>query len=194
MPMRGISLDIHEVPAYATTIIAGQLSTVAGDIRSLRVPLERAVDKVVRPRIAENFATQSEALARDWEDLSDVTVTDRGLYRGRHDAFGRPKLDVTGTLKGVAQSKSLWKFDGQRGEAFIPAGAFAGTPVEEYAYSMQFGGPNVRPYSDPPARPYIAINEQDEEDINEIFADWIEERLNVVMTGGRARALTGAFR
>jgi len=152
-----------------------QLTRYSGDIRSVRPALEKAVDEVIRPGITLSFSEQREVPGVKWEKLADSTPL--WPYRASRNAGNNPILDVTGKLKRVAQQKNIWTFDGQAGTAMVH-----GLPGAEYGRYHEFGYYNVLVGRDVPARPFMTIDQDDVEDIEQIFMDYIHGRFAEVVT------------
>jgi phage gpG-like protein len=163
--------------------LQGALNRFAGDLRSTRKPIERAVDEVIRPRIRANFGDESEA-GVGWPPLHPNTRL-MG-YRAMYGAHDNPILDVTGKLKYEAQTKKIWKFQGQQSTAVASASAFTRAP---YGPLHQSGTQHM------PPRPFLAITEDDMNEIEDIFTQYIAERSNYRLAGGimLGEAMNAAF-
>lgn len=162
-------VDVTTIPKLAA--LAGSLSRFAGEIRSMKDPLEEAVDEVIRPRIRENFSSES-AAGIGWAPLSETTIQDR-LNRGYDSG---PILQRSGALAQAAQQKNIWKFSGQAGEAFVtelPQNAWYGIIHDQGLLE-----PKV------PARPFFAINADDMDEIEEIFGRWVARSFDKTVIGG----------
>ncbi len=160
-------------------LLARQLTNFAGDLRSVRPALERAVDEVVIPRIQLNIEEDT-AAGEDWADIRDITFN--MPYRRNHHSnqFG-PLLEVGGTLRNAVTAKERWTFTGSGDEA----GAFASyPPFVPYAQAQQEGFTSPITGGPVPARPYAVINEQDQDDIEQIFDDWIAEQFGKTVSSG----------
>jgi len=165
--LSGIGPGVNVTPSLG--LVALQLKRTAGDIRSLREPIEEAIDSIVRPRIEQNFITESEAGIRDWVSLSSRTEKEREAqgYGGQS-----PKLQRRGVLKREALQKNIWTFRGSEGIAFISAGSFQRA---RYALTLHDGGFTPRGGKILP-RPFLVINEVDEQKIALHIREWVHER------------------
>lgn len=167
-----LMVDIKTIPNLMR--LAGALSYWSGELRSTKPVLKEAVDEVVRPRIRENFASES-AAGNPWAQLSETTVKDR-LSQGYDSG---PILNRTGTLAEAAQQANIWTFRGSQGEAFIkglPDRAWYGVVHDQGLLAPQV-----------PQREFFVINEDDEEEIREILTEWVAFNFNktVGAVGGR---------
>jgi phage gpG-like protein len=171
------------------------------DIRSYRVPLERAVRQIMMPSITENFNTSGRPVP--WAPLSDATWE----KRAQDGWSGGDILIKSGTLRSVAGSFKIWKI-GTGGAAVtgLPGAEYGGYHQAGYGTqpeslgsiaartgqsladvlrgiteaqrgAMASGttiGSGWRPWA--PARPFILFQDQDIAGIQRIFADWLGER------------------
>lgn len=139
-------------------ILAGELQDFANyGIRSFREPLTKSVREVVIPSIRRNFATEGRP---SWAPLAPATVLSRG-------ASG-PILDRTGRLLKVATQFNIWSYT--RDSATI-------TGIDsrvKYATYHQGGTRKM------PARPFVVLQDEDEEQIERIFYVWLDERMRRV--------------
>lgn len=139
-------------------ILADDLQDLARyRIRSFREPLEQSVRRVVIPSIRKNFAVEGRP---QWAPLAPSTVLARG-------ASG-PILDRTGRLKKVATQLNIWKYT--RDSATI-VGLDARV---KYATYHQSGTSKM------PARPFVMLQDEDEERIEQIFYEWLDGRIRRV--------------
>lgn len=124
------------------------------------MPLQRSIQEVLAPSIRTNFDVGGRP---PWKPLVAETIAQKG---GDTDPLVR-----SGTLKSVASTLSIWHIGGgylgDEGQAFVSdlGRAFYG----EY---HQRGTPDNMP----PKREFLAIQAQDMDQIEEIFADWLEDR------------------
>lgn len=155
-----------QLQLYANTIIAR--------VRSHKEPLERAVDEVIRPRIRQNFMSESEAGERSWTPLADTTRVrrEKAGYSGAH-----PILVRQGRLRRAAQQKNMWIF---RGQGVAPFAQFSMPRLQSrvpYAEKHQEGEGRLI------ARPYLVINDWDAKRIEEVFADYLVKRELIAAKG-----------
>lgn len=139
-------------------ILANDLQSFAAyGIRSFREPLTKSVREVIIPSIRNNFAAEGRP---SWEPLAPTTVLSRG-------ASG-PILNRTGRLLKVATQFNIWTYT--RDSATI-------TGIDsrvKYAGYHQGGTRKM------PARPFVVLQDEDEEQIERIFAEWVDDRLRRV--------------
>lgn len=132
------------------------------DIRSYREPMEQAVDEVIRPRIRENFRSES-AAGDKWQPLAQNTRQQRQRLGF---APAGPMLRRTDALYKTAQQKNIWTFSRRRAQ--IDEAALESRV--SYALYHQEGTLEM------PARPYLVITEEDADKIERIFADYAVRR------------------
>lgn len=171
-------------------MLAGNLSRFAGDIRSTKEPMQKAVREVIKDRIADNFAWETDSGIK-WPPMAPVTPF--MPYRRNRAGQFKPLLDVTGTLLRTALADARWNFDGQKGEAWIPYNTFQGTAApygfyqHEGAFTTGLGFQHVIP-----ARPFFSINNaKDLPRMEEIFSDWIGTRIEGAIAADTGSRLYG---
>jgi phage gpG-like protein len=128
------------------------LEEFADIFKSLRAPLKEAIQKVVAPSFRQNFDVGGRPA---WEELTPQTVA-----RG-----GSKPLVRTGLLQTVAGQLNIWTIDGIEGMAYVDD-----LPRAQYGEFHQEGTSRM------PARPWAVFQDQDIEDINELFGDWVEAK------------------
>lgn len=152
----GLEIEMEPSPF----IIVASFDKMGQDIRSFKVPLQRAIKEVVAPSLQHNFEVGGRP---SWAELLGTTVAKR-----RRKGYGpTPILVQTGTLKRVSGQLNLWKIDGQEGVAQLadlPSRAW-------YGYIHQTGEGIWT------SRPWAVIQADDEDGIQRIFEEWIEERV-----------------
>lgn len=126
-------------------------------IKSLKVPLHDSIVKVMGPSIRKNFDVGGRP---PWAPLADGTVYQKG-HRGYG---GRPTLTATGTLRTKAGQLNQWNIDGMEGVAKL-------VPTLDYGDFHQTGTRSM------PARIWALIQPEDEDGIQQIFEDWLDERI-----------------
>jgi phage gpG-like protein len=148
-----------------------QLSRFAGDIRSTREPIDQAIEEVIIPRVKLNFEGQ-ESAGEDWADINSATYF--MPYRRNHPNGNRaPLLRVGGTMYNAVTAKERWSVTGQGDET---------SAVAQYPSFVPYAEPHERGFTSlltggwVPARPYFVINQQDQEDIETIFNNWLTEQ------------------
>jgi phage gpG-like protein len=167
-------------------IAARRVDKLGLDIRSFKVPLTRSVREVVIPSIQINFHKHGRP---PWPPLAEETAMQKG--------HARPLL-LTGALQGTMKQIGIWHID--REKALIPnlpenvwygvihqTGAdfgggsssatirirnpLTGAITETKGPAAASGGGSI------PARPFAVIQPEDEEKIQEVFSDWLGERI-----------------
>jgi phage gpG-like protein len=147
-------------------ILAAAFETFGLNIKSYREPLDRSVRQVLAPSLKKNF----EAGGRPpWIPLSDITIQEKS-----RKGASRPSdpLVRTGALARKAGQINLWTINGPAGEAFINQSALGDA---WYGALHQEGMAEGADEAGFPARPWAVIQEEDANEIEEIFFTWIEE-------------------
>lgn len=159
-----IGFDIMIVPAPA--LLVRDFATLGADVRSFRVPLKRAIKEVLIPSFKENFRVSGRPI---WEPLDRATQERKLAEKSR---YLKP-LMRTGLLSRVAGQLNIWTIT--RDTAVVED-----LPEKvKYGRIHQGGIGDIRSVASnvTPARPFLVIQEQDMNDIEEIFFDWIEMRV-----------------
>jgi phage gpG-like protein len=192
--LTGIDFDFE--PSIG--ILARNIDKLSTDIRSFREPLTRAVKEVMIPSFRRNFDAQGRP--EPWAPLAPYTVQVR-------KSTG-PILVRSGRLRKVATSFSIWEIS-QNGAVITSLGSKAwygalmqggtsgfGVHIEaakkELGSGARPGAINRRAFeimdekggdrtamAAIPARPFIMFQEEDEEAIQEIFWDWLNNRVDL---------------
>lgn len=140
-------------------IFAGELQDFAQHgIRSFREPLVKSIREVVIPSIRANFAAEGRPA---WRPLAPATVIDRKGASG-------PILDRTGKLLKVATQFNIWTYT--RESATI-------TGIDSRVKYGKYHQGGTRKM---PARPFIVLQDEDEEEIERIFYHWLDDRMRRV--------------
>lgn len=162
MPMVSAgSVSIEFVPPLER--IQEDLAEIDRDLSNMRTPLRESVRSVVIPSIDTNFQAGGRPT---WQSLSPETVN-RRLRQGT----GTRVLQETGKLRAAATQFSRWEIGTQ--EARIsnwPANVHTRAAVAE-------GGASRAGYTRSvtiPARPFLMIQPEDADNVEEIFLDWME--------------------
>lgn len=164
MALGGVSF-VEMIPR-ASVMVAG-LSRFSGSLRSLRGPLEDAVDGVLRPSVEEAFELEGPG----WAPLAKSTIQDRE----RRGFSAGPILTRSGNLRKVATRKGIWHIDGQAGTAYAE-----GLPGAEYGIHHVYGNDQM------PPRNFFGIDEEGMDQIEEIFEDFIAANAMKFIAGGTA--------
>ncbi len=136
---------------------------IARGIQKTRVPLKKSVKDVVIPSIKNNFTSGGRPT---WSPLAAYTVEKKG--------HGTPLREDGGLRRNAGFLKSWTIVDGEAGM----------DGMEDYAGYQNVGFYNVQFNTDVPARPFALFQEQDVEDIIEVFDEWIEELIEDNNTRG----------
>ena len=159
-------------------MLARDIDRLGIDIRSFREPLERAIKQVMLPSIAQNFV--EEGRPEHWKPLAEYTMNERGN--------AGPILTRTGALRQGAVQFNNWEIN-QVAAVFrglpdrvkygnVHQAGYGGDPQEVMKMSAQQiakGAKRAQKFVIP-ARPFVLYQEEDEFRIEEIFAEWLEER------------------
>jgi phage gpG-like protein len=178
-------------------LIAKSIDRLGVDIRSFREPLTRAIKQVMIPSFQTNF---DEGGRPAWEALSDYAVT-------RRNGSTSPILVRTGALRGVMRQLNIWSitpvaatikdlpgrvwygklqqagyggFGGniQSAKSELGAGATSREVVGE-AFSKMDQAKSAREQIPIyiPARPFVMIQDDDRDEILQVFYTWLYERV-----------------
>jgi phage gpG-like protein len=182
-------------------ITAGKIDRFAGAISSFKEPLTQAITEVMIPSFRANFAESGRP--DKWEPLAEGTLDIRRRMGGDQSPL---PLVKTGALMMAATSIDPWKI-GDAAAIFtdlpenvwygkIHQGGYEGRSMKALARKM--GGSNnalnhiikqqqiamatggtISGGGVPtiPARPFILFQDEDEDDITEIFIDWVDRKL-----------------
>lgn len=157
-----ISIEIDMEPS--AVILMRDFNLLSLDVRSFRVPITRAIQRVLAPSFQLNFEVGGRP---KWKPLAPATV-ERKAREGKNPAT----LIDKGVLKRTSGFLSIWKIT-QEDAAILgfPDYAFHG-------YYHQQGTPTI------PARPFLVIQPEDEDKVENEFDFWLEERLHYRGFGG----------
>lgn len=176
-------------------IFAGRIDKLGMDIRSFRVPLQRAIKEVMIPSFRTNFETGGRPT---WPALSNATWDTRTKLGW---SGGGPLL-LSGNLMKVATQQNIWTVTGQSASIRdLPqkawygkvhqAGAGGGRRTTTRRRAVRGRGGIIRylgardsdgggrGYVSIPARPFILIQPEDREKVAEVFENWLGERMKV---------------
>lgn len=182
-------------------IAAGRIAKLGLDIRSFREPIMRSIRQVMVPSIRRNF--EEGGRPEPWEPLSDATIE----MRTRGDG-GDQTLVRTGTLARVASQINIWTVTQTTGMILdLPEKAWYGK-VQQSGYGgmgalVRKHGGNVAKASaehtanllgalksgtsitgsgggvNIPARPFLVFQDEDIDNIHEVFMKWLAERVQL---------------
>lgn len=143
------------------SILANGFSELGIDIRSTRVPLQKAIREVMIPSFVENFRVGGRP---SWQPLSEATISTKEIAS---DNLYPPQMELlrSGLLFNTIQTQSIWTTT--RNEAIVQL-------PSQVAYGgvHQMGSPQARI----PQRAFLVFQSEDMDKIQEIFADWVLER------------------
>jgi len=181
----------------APGIVAKDIDRLGIDIRSFREPLVKAIRTVMMPSIRKNF--QVGGRPEPWQALAAYTVAKRS-------ATG-PILVRSGNLARAASSFAIWSI-GETSAAIksMPSNVWYGNlhqagygsigdiarrqlgpgatlqDIQERAMELFMGATPAKKQTKVtiPQREFALFQQEDMEDIQEIFADWMEDRADRV--------------
>lgn len=175
-------------------IAAGRINKLEMDIRSFHEPLLRSVRDVLTVSIRENFNVGGRPA---WEPLSEATMNIRAAY-GFDSAS---PLVWTGNLRRVASQINIWTitqsyaviadlpavvwygkihqagFDGSGGGKKVKLGITPGERGRNLRKLVGNASSGQRPVSPIPARQFVVLQPEDEDNITNIFIKWLGERV-----------------
>jgi len=177
----GITLTLEP----SVGISAAKIDRLGADIRSFHEPLKQAVKEVMIPSFYENFVSGGRP---KWPPLAESTLTVR---RTQWNFGGTDPLLLTHALMHATQHINLWTIT--KSAAFIvglPENVWYGAihqrgsmgpmsrglrpeTLARIQARMQTMGVGMRI----PARPFLMIQSEDEEAIEQIFKNWLDERV-----------------
>jgi phage gpG-like protein len=139
-------LEVTMIPPAA--VMAALFAKLAHEFDDLSKPLHKAVEEVMAPSLAANFAAGGRPT---WAAHSQNTEE-------RHPEIGSV-LIATGALEGAASSPGLWSVTATEATA-------QGGP--------DYGGIHQTGWSYGPARVWALFQPEDEARIEEVFLQWID--------------------
>lgn len=186
----GIDIKIEPSPV----LLAAQMMATASDLEDFREPLERCVKNVMMPSIRKNFDVQGRP---SWAPLSQATLNRR---KSSSSGTSNRILSRTAALRRRAASLKIWTIrkdaafiedlgDGNGGvpwaklhqEGYEGSGSSIGRLVRNGvpqvpSARMREGDEVVEGYvGDIPARPFLVVQPEDEEKMEEEFDKWVGE-------------------
>ena len=184
----GIQLGFTFSPTVG--IIAGRIDKLGLDIRSFREPLKRAIQQVVIPSIRTNFDVGGRPT---WTPLSDVTIR----WRREKGISGSEPLVATGALRRNMGFFSLWDVNAERAVLKeLPERIWYGA-IHQSGIGIAAKGRTLANIVDDarsgkttgrkvgiPARPFVVLQEEDGDAIQQVFADWMQERIDRAWPAG----------
>lgn len=157
-----VTIDVE--PPMET--IEADLAAIGRDLSNMRTPLTTAIKTVLIPSIRENF--MSSGRPDRWEPLADATIEKR-----QRTGTGNTILMETGRLMEGATQFARW--DVGTNEAHISNWNqdIAMKAAVHQGGAVATGRTRT---ADIPARPFLLIQAEDSDKIEEIFLTWMELR------------------
>ena len=182
LTQRNVSIDLNFEPSVG--IMARRFDKLGIDIRSFRVPLQRAVKQVMIPSIRQNFDSGGRPA---WAPLSDFTVKKKGNANILIDGGG---------LRHVMGQINIWTIDTEKAMITdLPQKVWYGK-----LHQAGYGGTQTSIIKNTgtgksesfiegvgggaPARPFVMIQNEDANAIDMVFTDWLGERIAAAGLGG----------
>lgn len=166
-------------------IAARRVDKLGLDIRSFKVPLKRAVQQVVIPSIQMNFHKHGRPR---WTPLASSTVDQKG-----HAV----PLFLTGALRSTMKQIGIWHIDTEKALITdLPEKVWYGVIHQAGASGHRYKSfhdevvdryVNIGQSGAIPARPFAMIQPEDEEAIEQVFVEWLNERIAAAGLGGGGR-------
>jgi phage gpG-like protein len=202
-----VNIGYEFIPTIA--ISARSFDKLDLDIRSFRVPLKRSIQQVIAPSISQNFI--SNGRPELWVPYADDTIRVKG--RDPNNRFTTENiLRRSGLLWKTMQQYNIWTVTekqaailslpnkiwyGQLHQAGYGSGVAATTQAEarglgmfagafatpEELAAMGGGGVNI------PARPFAMFQTKDMDRVQEVFAAWLQERVDADLAGIPAKSV-----
>lgn len=141
----------------ALNLAADDLDRLQTKLRFFREPLKTSLALVVIPSITENFRSGGRPT---WKALAESTVFDRGN--------AGPILVRTGKLMSAAISVGNWEVTEET------------LSIDNLPDKVSYAGYNQFGTKKMPARPYILFQDEDINDIVNIFEVWVEKQITEV--------------
>lgn len=154
----GVGFSVSIVPT--PFLLVRDFENLGVDVRSYREPLRRSVKQVLSPSIRTNFEVGGRPT---WEPLAQATQERKVMENARSFM----PLIRTGSLQRVAGQLNLWTITRE-------AASIEQLPQRVWYGAVHQSGDEG---SNIPARPWAVIQEEDMNEVEEIFFLWIEERL-----------------
>jgi phage gpG-like protein len=206
MAVPGLRLDKGIIAfdfAPSIGILARDIDKMGVDIRSFREPLMRAIKEVMIPSIRKNFDVGGRP---SWEPLSEVTIErggDQLLVRSGklrrvmgqiniwdvtaesatikdlpdHVWYGKIHQGGYGTMQSKIRNEVRKAARGGKRINADEASRRALGSIDRQLRNAMSTGTKVRSAAAIPARPFAMIQPEDEDKIQEIFGNWIVERM-----------------
>lgn len=134
---------------------------LSNDLKKIKVPIARSIEKVMIPSIQQNFNSGGRP---SWQPLASYTVEKKG---------SEDILEETQDLKRAAGSLRSWRITDDTASL---------DEVPEYGIYHNTGYFNVPFNTRVPARVWALYQDDDVDNIGDVFAEWIQEVVESNMT------------
>lgn len=191
-----VNLGYSFTPSLAMS--AKQFNKLDVDIRSFREPLKRSIQRVIAPSIGQNFISNGrpEGWAPYASDTADMKARDPKSKFGPEDMLRR-----SGLLWKTMQQYNIWTVTqtqaailslpdkiwyGALHQAGFGMSAASVTPAKEgslFLSPSELKAAGGAAKVSIPARPFAMFQNQDIDKVQEIFADWLQERVDARLAG-----------
>ena len=188
-----VNLGFDFQPSLALS--ARQFDKLDVDIRSFREPLKRSIQRVIAPSIGQNFIAHGRP--EGWVPYADATVEMK--MRDPKNKFGPEDiLRRSGLLWKTMQQYNIWTVtQTQAAILSLPSkiwygglhqAGFGVTAAHVQPAKGMFLSPEELRASAAnkvsiPARPFAMFQNQDLDRVQEVFADWLQERVDARLAG-----------
>lgn len=179
---QNVSLDLQFEPSVG--ILARKVDKLGLDIRSFREPLKRIVKEVMIPSIKTNFITGGRPA---WQPLAANTIRQKAKKGQSSDP-----LLATGRLMRKMGQINIWHIDTEKAMILdLPQDVWYGK-VHQAGIGAQrtvtivdkrtgkkttFTEEDDSDTSGIPARPFVMVQPSDVDRMEEVLADWLDERI-----------------
>lgn len=156
-------------------MMASDFDKLGVNVRSFREPLKRSIQQVLAPSFQHNFDVGGRPT---WRPLTDDTVT-----RKQRLGYSPDPLVRTGLLQRVAGQLNIWEIDRESAQVNV-----GNLPRASYGAVHQLGSEFIAAdgfSKGVPQRPWAVIQEEDANEVEEVFFTWIEERIDADIAAGR---------
>jgi phage gpG-like protein len=178
----GLQFESSFIPPLA--LVAERIATLGAKVSSFDEPLRRAVKEVVIPSIQTNFAVGGRS---SWPPHAEGTIdiaSNMGISLGS-------VLVRTGALRDAMGSEDSWAFDATSASLTMPDNVWYGA-VQQGGFDGKAGGKSAKghsfqwiaknasqdmPVSQIPARPFAVLQPDDESKVQDIFMEWLGEKI-----------------
>ena len=158
-----VDLGFSFTPTMAVT--ASAFDKMGLDIRSFREPLKRSIQRVIAPSIGQNFV--SNGRPETWAPYAANTIQTKA--NDPQNQYGpEDMLRRSGLLWRTMQQYNIWSVS-------TVEAAILDLPEKIWYGALHQAGYTARGTA-VPARQFALFQERDMDAIQEVFANWLEER------------------